>query len=93
MVKEYAFHLHQLKECPVNLTQDVRDQNCLLLFCLVNSINCQQEIAAPMVISYLMGWGDTYHSHHYILIYWSTFVNCLFMKFPELRPVQIYLIS
>lgn len=40
--------------------ETLRDQQCLLLFCLVNTINREQEMAALMVMSYLMGWGDTY---------------------------------
>jgi len=31
-----------------------------MLFRLVNTVNHEQELAAPMVMSYLMGWGDTY---------------------------------
>ena len=93
MAKGYVFHLRKLNECAVNPIQDIQDQHRLMLFHIVNAINHQQEIAAPMVIPYLMGWGDTYHSHHYIPIYWFTFVNFLFAHFPELRWVDMVLIS
>ena len=43
-----------------------------------------------MVISYLMGWGDTYRSHHYAPIYWSTFVGFLFKNFPEIKTMREY---
>jgi len=50
----------------------------------MQTINREQELAAPMVMSYLMGWGDTYRSHHYTPIYWSSFVSSLLKVFPEL---------
>lgn len=52
---------------------DLRESQRLLLFRLVNNINREQEIAGPMVMSYLMGWGDVYRSHKYTPIYWSSF--------------------
>ncbi|KAF9220558.1 hypothetical protein BS17DRAFT_651244, partial [Gyrodon lividus] len=61
------------------------DQQRLLLFLLVHAINCKQELAAPMVMSYLMGWGDTCCSHHYVPIYWSLFVSALIKTYPELQ--------
>ena len=60
------------------------DQQRLLLFRLVHAINREQELAAPMVISYLMGWGDTYRSHHYSPIYWGSFVAELLHVYPQL---------
>ncbi|OBZ68218.1 hypothetical protein A0H81_11694 [Grifola frondosa] len=56
---------------------DLLERQCLLLFRAVNSINHQQEVAAPMIMSYLMGWGDVFRSHRYVHIYWSTFVSHL----------------
>ncbi|KIO05382.1 hypothetical protein M404DRAFT_76202, partial [Pisolithus tinctorius Marx 270] len=53
--------------------EDICNQQHLLLFCLVHAINQEQELATLMVMSYLMGWGDTYHLHHYMPIYWSSF--------------------
>lgn len=40
--------------------ETLHDQQWLLLFRLVNMINREQELAALMVMLYLMGWGDTY---------------------------------
>lgn len=53
--------------------EDIRKNNRLLLFYLLNHINHEQELAAPMVVSYLMGWGNTYTSHTFSLIYWTQF--------------------
>ncbi len=76
----YAYHM----ECfPV--ADDLRHQQRLLLFRLCHAINHEQELSAPMVISYLMGWGDTYRSHKYSSIYWSSFVGKLLKHFSELR--------
>lgn len=58
----YAFHMaHQ----PAYV-EDIRDQQRFLLLRVVNTVNREQELSAPMVMSYLMGWGDTYCSHRYV---------------------------
>ncbi len=64
---------------------DLREQQRLLLFRLINSINREQELAAPMVVSYLMGWGDMKTSHSFAPLYWSSFSGLLYRTFPELR--------
>ncbi|KAM6491259.1 hypothetical protein JOM56_013498, partial [Amanita muscaria] len=77
----FAFHLNHPRSAYL---EDIRDNQRLLLFRLVHSINREQELSAPMVMSYLMGWGDVYRSHTYSAIYWSSFVAALFKCFPEL---------
>ncbi len=67
---------------------DLREQQRLLLFRLMNSINREQELAAPMVVSYLMGWGDLKTSHTYSPLYWSSFMANLFRAYPELRVAR-----
>ncbi|GLB44644.1 putative G-quadruplex DNA unwinding [Lyophyllum shimeji] len=87
MAKGYAYHLNQLaltRPGELNYVDELRDSQRLLIFRLVHAINREQELAAPMVMSYLMGWGDTYRSHHYTPIYWSSFVGRLLKTFPEL---------
>ena len=64
---------------------DIRAQQQQLLFCLVHAINRQQEIGASMVMSYLMGWGDVYHSHSYSYLYWSSFASALLLAHPTLK--------
>ncbi|KAL4062351.1 hypothetical protein J3A83DRAFT_4194772 [Scleroderma citrinum] len=66
-------------------TSDLQEHHHLLLFRLMHTINHEQELAAPMVISYLMGWQDTYHSHNYVTIFWSSFLSALLTVYPELQ--------
>ncbi|EMD31577.1 hypothetical protein CERSUDRAFT_78030 [Gelatoporia subvermispora B] len=80
MAKGYACHIERS-----SYTETLRDNQRLLLFRLVHTLNREQELAAPMVVSYLMGWGDVYRSHHYSVVYWSSFVKALCRTFPELR--------
>lgn len=77
MSKGYAYHMDRSA-----YLQSLQDQQRLLLFRLVHTINREQEIAAPMVMSYLMGWGDCYHSHHYTVVYWGSFVGAILGAFP-----------
>jgi hypothetical protein len=63
----------------------LKENSRLLIFCLVQTINREQELAAPMVISYLMGWGDVFRSHTYTAIYWTTFVSEILRAFPTLH--------
>ena len=84
MADGYAYHLNHPKP---EYVDSIRDQQRLLLFRLVHSINREQELAAPMVILYLMGWGDVYRSHTYSPIYWSSFVSTLCATFPQILQV------
>ncbi|KAJ7246450.1 hypothetical protein C8J57DRAFT_1438210 [Mycena rebaudengoi] len=88
LAKGYAYHLANLNDVSVKYVDDLRDTQRLLLFRLVHAINREQELGAPMVMSYLMGWGDTYRSHHYTPIYWSSFVGALLKEFPALRKAR-----
>ncbi|OSC97673.1 hypothetical protein PYCCODRAFT_1376543 [Trametes coccinea BRFM310] len=81
----FAYHESHPRAEYVN---SVRDQQRLLLFRLVNTINREQELAAVMVMSYLMGWGDVYRSHSYSPIFWSAFVHALYEAFPALRRIR-----
>jgi hypothetical protein len=83
MAKGYAFHRQRS-----DTTNNLQDENQLLIFRLVHTINREQELAAPMVVSYLMGWGDIYRSHHYTQIFWSSFASALLREFPELLPTK-----
>jgi len=55
LAKGYAYHVKQ-----TTYLESLRNQHRLLLFWLMQTINREQELAVPMVMSYLMGWGDTY---------------------------------
>ncbi|KAH7930556.1 hypothetical protein BV22DRAFT_1000478 [Leucogyrophana mollusca] len=65
-------------------TQGLLDRNRLLLFRCQHSINREMELSGPQVVAYLMGWGDTFCSHHYVPIYWSSVKAALLKVFPEL---------
>ncbi|KAF9494034.1 hypothetical protein BDN71DRAFT_1508086 [Pleurotus eryngii] len=50
-----------------------------------NVLSRDQEFSAPEVVSYLMGWGDRYVSHHFVTIYWDSVIYNLKENYPELR--------
>ncbi|KAG1836485.1 hypothetical protein F4604DRAFT_1602569 [Suillus subluteus] len=79
LAKGYAYHSEHTA-----YLDSLRDNQRLMLFRLVHTINWEQELATPMVVSYLMGWGDTYRSHHYTPVYWSSFISALLKHFPAL---------
>ena len=37
----------------------------------------EQELSAPEVVSYLMGWGNCYISHHFETIPWFSILSLL----------------
>ncbi|KAI4527077.1 hypothetical protein K523DRAFT_251835 [Schizophyllum commune Tattone D] len=80
MAKAHAYHL-----ASGDYLDDVLERQRLFLFRLVHSVNSEQELAAPMVISYLMGWGDVYASHKYTPIYLGTFIGMLRRAYPEFK--------
>ena len=81
MADGYAYHLDHPKP---EYVDSIWDQQRLLLFRFVHSINREQELAGPIVISYLMGWGDVFRSHNYSPIYWGSSTKALHAAFPEL---------
>jgi hypothetical protein len=89
LAQEYTYHLDHPNAQYVDSFHD--DQH-LLLFHLVHTINQEQELAALMVISYLMGWGDVLQSHTYLVIYWLSFVGALIKALPSLRQQTRYVI-
>jgi hypothetical protein len=79
-----GFNNHEAHPSPKYIDQ-LKERSRLLIFRLVHAINREQELAAPMVMSYLMGWGDKYQSHTYSPIYWSVFVAEIVKAYPNLR--------
>lgn len=65
--------------------QDVTSINNKLLSRCANSLTREQEFSGPEVVSYLMGWGDRFISHHFVPIYWNGVLYALKKKFPFLR--------
>ncbi|EJD43130.1 hypothetical protein AURDEDRAFT_66830 [Auricularia subglabra TFB-10046 SS5] len=64
---------------------DVRERNWLLLFRCWNTLNRMSELSAHQVVMYLMGWGDSFKSHQYVALYWSSVHRYLCRQHPELR--------
>ncbi|THG93156.1 hypothetical protein EW026_g8002 [Hermanssonia centrifuga] len=84
LAQGYAYHD---KHHRADYVDELRDRQRLLIFRLVHAINKEQELSAPMVMSYLMGWGDVYRSHQYTSVFWSSFVRVLLKGFPNiLKP-------
>ncbi|PBK58623.1 hypothetical protein ARMSODRAFT_849374, partial [Armillaria solidipes] len=79
LAREHAYHLQHIRAEYLN---NLQEQQHLLIFRLCHAVNREQELAAPLVVSYLMGWGDTYCSHKYTSIYWSSFVSHLLESVP-----------
>jgi len=65
--------------------ETLKDSQRVLLFRIANAMNKEQELAATMVVSYLMNWGDTVKSHNYVPIYWTSFRRHLWQMYPSLK--------
>jgi len=42
-----------------------------------------RERSRLLLFRSLMGWGDVYRSHHYVPVYWPSFVAALFLRLPS----------
>ena len=80
MERTYAYHQNNLTG---EFVIDHRHRHRLFLIRVMQAVLREQEIAAPLVMSYLMGWGDVLRSHQYTPVYWSTFVRALRSSFNE----------
>lgn len=68
--------------------EDIREWNRLLLYQCLNVINCEMELSGPQVVSYLMGYGDTYTSHNYVPLYMSLLFSTIKCMFPSIVEVD-----
>ena len=50
-----------------------------------NTLSRQQELSAPEVVNYLMGWDDRFVSHHFETVHWQSARNLLLKIYPDLR--------
>ncbi|KIN94090.1 hypothetical protein M404DRAFT_35391 [Pisolithus tinctorius Marx 270] len=64
--------------------EDIREQNQLLLYRCINVINREVELSGPQVVSYIMGYGDTFQSHCYAPLYTSVLFTAIRQMFPGL---------
>jgi hypothetical protein len=80
LAKRLLFHQAQEKK-----HRNSVDINKRLIQRCANTLSREQELPAPQVVSYLMGWGDRYISHNFVANYWDSAVLALKEKFPELK--------
>jgi hypothetical protein len=66
--------------------RDVMDVNKHLIQRCANTLTRDREFSAPEIVSYLMGWGDRFESHHYVAIYTEAIIAALKEKFHGLGP-------
>ena len=64
--------------------KDHLDRNRMLLFRCQSAMNREMELSGPQVMAYLMGWNDTFCSHHYVPLYWSSMKARLMEANPDL---------
>ncbi|KDN38232.1 hypothetical protein RSAG8_09631, partial [Rhizoctonia solani AG-8 WAC10335] len=67
---------------------NIRERNRLLISRCLRILNRQMEQSAPQVISYLLGYGDTFASHTYVAVYWSSVAAEILRACPTLRTAQ-----
>ncbi|KAF8231016.1 hypothetical protein L208DRAFT_1219144, partial [Tricholoma matsutake] len=65
LAKHLAFYNLQEKRA-----KDITPMNKRLIQRCANALTWDQEFSGQEAINYLMGWGDRYESHHYVVIYW-----------------------
>lgn len=82
----FLYHLRRSRD---EYLEDVRDKGRKLLIRCMNAVNQEQELSAPQVMSYLMGWGDNYRSHQYVPFYWFIFARHLRRSFAEFRRTPL----
>ncbi|KAF8804157.1 hypothetical protein BYT27DRAFT_7302151 [Phlegmacium glaucopus] len=80
LAKRVAFHLVEERR-----RRDLTDVNKRLIQRCANTLTRDREFSGPEIISYLMGWGDRFESHHYVTIYVDAITSALKDKFPGLR--------
>ena len=64
----------------------MQEKSQTLVYRCITAMMRQQELPAPLCVSYVMGWGDVYRSHHFVSLNWTLFHYTLLDAFPQLRP-------
>jgi hypothetical protein len=82
LAKQLAFH--QLEEKKQKVLTDI---NKCLIQCCANTLTRDREFSSPEIISYLMGWGDRFESHHYFVLYWDTIISGVKNAYPDLSNI------
>ncbi|KIO04743.1 hypothetical protein M404DRAFT_52717, partial [Pisolithus tinctorius Marx 270] len=77
MASALPYHMNNLKY------DDVHECNRLLIYRCINVINREAELSGPQVVSYLMGYGDTFTSHNYAALYTGPLFSTIKALYPE----------
>ncbi|KAJ3870363.1 hypothetical protein F5051DRAFT_298464, partial [Lentinula edodes] len=72
LAQRLAYHHEQERT-----NHDMMQVSRKLVMRCATALNRQQELSAPEVISYLMGWGDRYISHTFVPIYLEGILSTL----------------
>ena len=80
LAKRVAFHSVEERRC-----NDLTDVNKQLIQRCANTLTRDREFSGPEIMSYLMGWGDRFESHHYVAIYPDAIIAGLKERYPGLR--------
>ena len=88
LARAYAYH-----ERDDLYRNSLQDRHRLLLIRCMSALNREQELSGPQVMSYLMGWGDSYKSHNYTPVNWWSLKKALARKFPYLTMRERSVIS
>ena len=84
LARRYAFHRQQERR-----NSDYDNVNKRLLQRCANTLTRDPELSSPEVISYLMGWGDRFISHHFVNIYLDSMLAALKRVYPCLRDFRL----
>ena len=80
LAKTFAYH-----NASERRNFDLVAKNKKLIQRCANTLSREQELSAPEVVSYLMGWGDRYISHHFETIPWLSTLPLLRKTYPVLN--------
>jgi hypothetical protein len=80
LARRVAFHTVEERR-----RTDLTNINKRLIQRCANTLSRDREFSGPEIMSYLMGWGDRYESHHYVGISADAIIRALKERFPGLR--------
>ncbi len=66
-------------------TMECRDLGKKLVQKFSHAMNKDQEFSVCEAISYVMGWGDRFISHHFVPVYWDAVSAAIQDLYPQVR--------
>lgn len=63
---------------------DLMERSRKLVFRCTTAIMREQELPMSLCVSYVMGWGDVFRSHHFVNINWTSFHKALTDTYNEM---------